>query len=77
VVSALWFIFAVAKQKPFDCCNIIQLYLVGKFGGAGVIRMVNAYQLQGVPEPKDEERPGGIASVCDAAKLFRTNTNLA
>jgi hypothetical protein len=39
--------------------------------------MFNACQLQGVPEPKDEERPGGIASVCDAANLFRTNTNLA
>jgi len=48
-----------------------------KVGGAGVIRMVNACQLQGVPKPYYEERPGGIASVCDAANLFRTNTNLA
>ena len=54
MVSALWFIFAVAKHKPFDCCNIIQMYLVGKLG-SGVVRMVDACQMQGVPVIVDRD----------------------
>ena len=42
--------------------------------GSGVVRMVNACKMQGVPEPYYEIRPGGIAIIF-RRKTVRVNTS--
>lgn len=62
MVSALWFIFAVAKHKPLIAVILYKCTWLESWG-SGVVRMVDACQMQGVPEPYYEERPGGIAII--------------